>query len=173
MRSPANVFAFRKSGSQLLSAAPRSQRRGAEGKRGRGALLRALLCPVKRKGLLFSLFLLPKESRGQAGKGILITAGTERGRKLIHSPPSGPVRTRLSLNPFEPRSFPLPADPKGIFSPWSLCQLDATLKTAPGMISPTPGLCIPPSQLHSPLCPCNALQVCPAQPGNTHYISQG
>lgn len=58
-----------------------------------------LLCPVNRKSLLFSLFLLPKESRGQAGKGILTTAGTERGRKLIHSPPSGPARTRLSLNP--------------------------------------------------------------------------
>jgi len=42
------------------------------------------LRPAERKDLLFSLFLLQEESRGRAGKGILVTAGMERGMTPIH-----------------------------------------------------------------------------------------
>lgn len=54
-KSPANASAFGKSNSRLCAAAM-SQPRGAEGKRGRGALLRVPAAPHGEKGLAFLPF---------------------------------------------------------------------------------------------------------------------
>lgn len=169
-KSPANASAFGKSNSRLCAAAM-SQPRGAEGKRGRGALLRVPAAPHGEKGLAFLPF---PPAEGIPG------AGWERNPhpcwngegEEAHSFTALWAGLLLALTHWA-TCFSSVCWPEGFIFSWSLCQLDVPLKTTPGMISSAPGLCVSLPQPHYPLCPCNALPVCPAQPGNTRYISQG
>lgn len=161
-KSLANIFAFHSSSSQLLQQ-PHASRGVTRGSAGGGSLLRAPTAPNRDKGFAF----LPFPQAGgipgagwERNPGILVTAGTERGRPCssIHHP-LGRVSTRLLLNPLSHALFLcLLTQPDRLLPGPCVNWKECDIKSTTGMLSSTQGSCIPP-----PLVPPSPVSLqCPA-----------